>query len=321
MVFDDYQRVKLQEIEEETYYYTGEDDTEAAAAGGGSAVTAGRAPRTFEMELRGSYLLDSCIPGDVVRVVGVLKSLQTEGGGQRRGRGGGIAESGLHQLYLLANSLTVCSKEFTSGEDGVKGGVGGGKKRCSVSNRISNRKRHRGAYAYDSDFESDSDHEEGFFTSAADNAADTAADTTSRESQEPASSSSSSHSHHVIQSLALNEHCLGLLVGSLCPLIFGHELVKMGLLLGLMGAPSNAEVGESQSSYSTPPASVGRPGGGSGSGSGDNGAGNDSGSGGFSVRTRSNIHVLVVGDPGLGKSQMLRAAAKVAPRAVRSLLC
>ena len=31
---------------------------------------------------------------------------------------------------------------------------------------------------------------------------------------------------------------------------------------------------------------------------------------------RCNSHVLVVGDPGLGKSQMLRAAAAVAPRAV-----
>jgi DNA helicase MCM8 len=31
---------------------------------------------------------------------------------------------------------------------------------------------------------------------------------------------------------------------------------------------------------------------------------------------RSDIHVLVVGDPGLGKSQMLRAAATLSPRAI-----
>lgn len=31
---------------------------------------------------------------------------------------------------------------------------------------------------------------------------------------------------------------------------------------------------------------------------------------------RSDIHVLVVGDPGLGKSQMLRAAAALSPRAI-----
>ena len=34
----------------------------------------------------------------------------------------------------------------------------------------------------------------------------------------------------------------------------------------------------------------------------------------FSIR--SDIHVLVVGDPGLGKSQLLRAVANIAPRAV-----
>lgn len=30
--------------------------------------------------------------------------------------------------------------------------------------------------------------------------------------------------------------------------------------------------------------------------------------------TRSNIHVLLLGDPGLGKSQLLRAACTIAPR-------
>lgn len=64
-----------------------------------------------------------------------------------------------------------------------------------------------------------------------------------------------------------------LLVNSLCPSIYGHEMVKAGLLLGLLGG--------------TP---------------------RESGSG------RSDIHILIVGDPGLGKSQMLHAATTVAPR-------
>lgn len=62
-----------------------------------------------------------------------------------------------------------------------------------------------------------------------------------------------------------------LLVNSLCPAIYGHEMVKAGLLLGLLGG--------SQGSH-----------------------------------TRADSHVLVVGDPGLGKSQMLQACASVAPR-------
>ena len=34
------------------------------------------------------------------------------------------------------------------------------------------------------------------------------------------------------------------------------------------------------------------------------------------THVRPDIHVLIVGDPGLGKSQLLRAAAAVAPRSV-----
>jgi DNA helicase MCM8 len=72
--------------------------------------------------------------------------------------------------------------------------------------------------------------------------------------------------------------CLGLLIASLCPTIFGHELVKAGLLLGLFGGTKNQTDSK--------------------------------------VNVRSDIHVLIVGDPGLGKSQMLRAASSIAPRAV-----
>ncbi|KAI8840963.1 DNA replication licensing factor MCM8 [Chytriomyces cf. hyalinus JEL632] len=71
-----------------------------------------------------------------------------------------------------------------------------------------------------------------------------------------------------------------LLVNSLCPAIFGHEIVKAGLLLALFGGRrrSNQESKE--------------------------------------IDIRSNPHVLVVGDPGLGKSQMLSAVVKAAPRGV-----
>ncbi|XP_050098678.1 DNA helicase MCM8 isoform X2 [Anopheles aquasalis] len=65
-----------------------------------------------------------------------------------------------------------------------------------------------------------------------------------------------------------------LLVQSLCPSIYGHEIVKAGLLLGLFGGQAT------------------------------------------SARTRPEIHVLVVGDPGIGKSQILQRCANVSPRGI-----
>ncbi|KAK3255315.1 hypothetical protein CYMTET_35496, partial [Cymbomonas tetramitiformis] len=70
------------------------------------------------------------------------------------------------------------------------------------------------------------------------------------------------------------------LVHSLCPAISGHELVKCGMLLALFGGVQKF---------------------------------NDLGD---HVPIRGDIHVMVVGDPGLGKSQMLKAACAVAPRGV-----
>lgn len=75
-----------------------------------------------------------------------------------------------------------------------------------------------------------------------------------------------------LQQIHSEPNLFKLLVHSLCPGIYGHEMVKAGLLLGLFGG------------------TVKGPG------------------------TRAEPHVLVVGDPGLGKSQMLQACANVAPR-------
>lgn len=62
-----------------------------------------------------------------------------------------------------------------------------------------------------------------------------------------------------------------LLVHSFCPNIYGHEIIKAGLLLSLF-------------------------------------TGNEK------TKQRSNSHILIIGDPGLGKSQMLKACSNVAPR-------
>ena len=72
-----------------------------------------------------------------------------------------------------------------------------------------------------------------------------------------------------------------LLVRSICPAIIGHNEVKAGLLLCLLGG--------------TPPTT-------------------QSSDRGNSIR--SNSHILIVGDPGMGKSQMLLAATQLAARSV-----
>ncbi|KAK2192938.1 hypothetical protein NP493_20g08058 [Ridgeia piscesae] len=71
-----------------------------------------------------------------------------------------------------------------------------------------------------------------------------------------------------------------LLVGSLCPTIYGHELVKAGLILGLFGGTHRFANDKNR------------------------------------IPVRGDPHILVVGDPGLGKSQMLQAVTHVAPRSV-----
>lgn len=66
-----------------------------------------------------------------------------------------------------------------------------------------------------------------------------------------------------------------LLVHSLCPKIFGHEMTKAGLLLSLFSGSNRGYTGR-----------------------------------------RREAHILLVGDPGMGKSELLQACAAVAPRGV-----
>ncbi|KAK7285096.1 hypothetical protein RJT34_19855 [Clitoria ternatea] len=67
---------------------------------------------------------------------------------------------------------------------------------------------------------------------------------------------------------------------SICPSIYGHELVKAGITLALFGGVRKHSMDQNK------------------------------------VPVRGDIHVMVVGDPGLGKSQLLQAAAAVSPRGI-----
>ena len=209
-------------------------------------------------------LVNVCIPGDVLRLVGIVKATQGDvrgggggggggggrGGGRGRGGGGGGvgAVSGLHQRYLVANSLQ-CVK--ASGDRGATAAAAAPSQRAAAAKAAG-----LGL---------------GRPTLAAFTPAELAAVRAVALLAEPSSSSPA----------APPGACLGLLTASLCPAIFGHELVKFGLLLALFGGTR------------------GGTGPGDGAPAGGGGGGGGGGRGGMHVR--SDVHVLVVGDPGLGK--------------------
>ena len=96
---------------------------------------------------------------------------------------------------------------------------------------------------------------------------------------------------HTIRYISNHPTTFSLLVASLCPEIYGHNLLKAGLILGLLGGTNSDHDLNLNSHFS---------------GSGH--VGSDVGGGGSkeeNMPVRSDIHVLIVGDPGLGKVGLL----------------
>lgn len=141
-ITQDWQQVKLQEIE---------DDVSEP----------GRVPRTIGVELS-EDLVDSCIPGDVVVISGIVKKLRSD---ERKRRGRQANRAGLYVLYIDAND--VSNTRYTSSN------------KESVSFTNLDLEMVRKVYHSPSPFE--------------------------------------------------------LIVSSICPMIFGHELIKFGLALILFG--------------------------------------------------------------------------------------
>ena len=200
------------------------------------------------------------------------KGITIQSEAPRGGRGRGAErESGIHHIYIVANSLrTSRAKE---GSDHLLSSAGGGKRTVE-------------------DIVNDDD------ASVADIYRATKMQKSATSGELSNDKSTMPNPLQVIESISVaGQDTMPWLINSLCPLIFGHELVKLGLLLGLFGGTSSSEHRGGSSSHG-----------------GRNEGADPSIHGSFS--TRSDIHVLVVGDPGLGKSQLLRSAAAVAPKAV-----
>lgn len=86
------------------------------------------------------------------------------------------------------------------------------------------------------------------------------------------------------------------IIGSVCPRIHGLKIVKLSILLMLLGGvPRNEEGGEEGRDQDKIGGGV---------------------QGGRRSRIRGDIHLLLIGDPGLGKSQLMRYAALLSPRSV-----
>jgi DNA helicase MCM9 len=79
------------------------------------------------------------------------------------------------------------------------------------------------------------------------------------------------------------------LIDSVCPRIFGRRTLKLAVLLTAVGGVGSDE--------------------------------RDADEGGDGTRTRGTPHLLLVGDPGTGKSQFLRFMAKLAPRSILTTGC
>jgi DNA helicase MCM8 len=229
---------------------------------------AARVPRTFDLEVYDA-LVDTCICGDIVEAIGEIKTFQADVSRSFHGN----KESAIHQLYMLANSLKVIKKDIKSSSTSSQ-----------VDVDYNANKRQKTDYSNALSAQSESSQDTNM----------TDADFTLYELS-------------CIRSIALTDGVLGLLCASLAPDIFGHELVKVGLLFGLVGGTRiqpRSEVTadregvdlEDINSFEGIMNEV----------SGINAAGGNIIGGNKDISIRSDIHVLVVGDPGLGKSQMLR---------------
>lgn len=190
----DWQSVKVQEL-------MSDDQREA-----------GRIPRTIECELV-QDLVDSCVPGDMVTITGIVKVSSTEEGASKNKN-----DKCMFLLYIEANSVSNSKGQKLKNFD-------------------------------------DETFQRSFMEF-------------------------SLKDLYAIQEIQAEENLFRVIVNSLCPAIYGHEIVKAGLALALFGGCQKFVDDKNR------------------------------------IPVRGDPHVLVVGDPGLGKSQMLQAVCNIAPRGV-----
>ena len=158
----DYQRVKIQELVQHE---------------------SGRVPRTVSCEFT-EDLCDTAVPGDIVRIVAVVKSAIASEAGR-------VNPNDRAEYHLMLKALSVVNSKGRGSGQG--GGSGGNSVAKSSQSRLANNSANAGIEFTAEDFE-------------------------------------------LVREIHSFENLIfKLIVHSLCPSIYGHDLVKAGLILGLFG--------------------------------------------------------------------------------------
>ena len=110
----DWQKLRLQEVPEP-------GAADALAALGAADDSYGRVPRTAEVELTDD-LIDCCVPGDHLEVVGIVKSMEVPNdGGSGRFGGGSNRPRCMYVLYVEAVSVRNTRSSQRASADGAAG--------------------------------------------------------------------------------------------------------------------------------------------------------------------------------------------------------
>ena len=277
LVCVDWQGIRVQELQNSSQSQANNTISSSYAGtdnddGNGS----GRIPSSLDCELR-EGLVDQAATGDTVRLVGIVKTAELSEGSamsrrandQATGKNKGMNGTASGSACMYSLYLDVNSVEVISNATG--GNVNGDNTFQQSDCQLSNMQIETG-------------HNKSSF-SALD------LKFIARFAQE--------HSGDALRQL----------VHSLCPSIIGHEIVKAGMILAIVGGvQKNKNSGNCVEAFQRKPD--------------EHVTGNDCDSnaskesGVERIQVRGDVHMLVVGDPGIGKSQMLKAVKESSPRGI-----
>eukprot|EP00920_Eleutheroschizon_duboscqi_P042706 GHVT01101840.1.p1 GENE.GHVT01101840.1~~GHVT01101840.1.p1 ORF type:complete len:599 (-),score=148.82 GHVT01101840.1:56-1852(-) len=302
----DWQRVRLQEdiIASEV---DGSDSAADATAGDPQQQqqmglsTSGSNALTIDLELTRS-LVDTVVPGDIVTVTGIVKAAPSSLGGPSSGHPSSAADGGrgpgTTSLYMLYIHVTGLVHENNPNKRQGRGSAVGGDLGVSALWKDFAPCNCSGVFSIFASGAPSSgsggpcgvacaaggaplviDVDLGGGTGGGDDGAGGSYSTDAMETWNPASGGVV-----FIRDMFYQEpNRFELLVAALCPAIFGKVVVKAALVLSLLGGV--AEVADSKDRRSR-------------------------------LIRRGNIHVLLVGDPGIGKSRLLRCVTALSDRGV-----